>query len=137
MLSPGAREAHPVSVRRILHIAGLLVVGCAGPHVIPVWSAPPASDPDAERVAVEFPDGTNGTELVLGVLAHAKELDATGVSGFEIEVGGCTRAIAAAPAASEGGDPVDRVVARVREMTVACRRQVDQEMTRATEGNKL
>ena len=112
-------------------IALVLLVGCGGGSWKPVvWREPPA-DPKAAPVEVPFPDGTNGTELVVALLAHAKGAEATGISRFEIEVGGCTRTVTVArrAVAPEPMPELDRITLRVREGKLFCRTLVDQKIT--------
>jgi hypothetical protein len=113
-----------------MRLAALILAGCSsgGAWKPVVWTEAPA-DPKARPIAYDFPDGTNGTELVIGVLAGARE--STGVSKFEIQVGPCTREIAVQPRAGalEPIPALDRITARVRETEVHCKRSVDQVVT--------
>ncbi|MEO8705008.1 MAG: hypothetical protein ABI867_33455 [Kofleriaceae bacterium] len=94
-----------------------------------VWNIAPA-DPKAKVVEYEFPDGANGTEIVIAMLAQARE--STGVSGFELQVGTCTRTIAVGPviaAPAEHAPELERITLRVKETRLTCKRSVDQVVT--------
>lgn len=110
-----------------------------------VWSSPPM-DAKARKLVVPIAPGQNGTELVLGVLGIAKQLDAS-VSGLEIQIGSCARSVVPAnlPAATSRGasltDPVlvgapltDRVLVRAHESTFRCKRYTEQIIIHPKEG---
>ncbi len=112
----------------------VLLVAIASCHsqgsTLAIWNERP-QDPKAQVFATAFPDGTNGTELVLGVLAAARAQEVASVSAFEIQVGPCVRAVTvpAANHASVAAAPeTERIVFRARETAFTCRRFVKQEL---------
>jgi len=114
-------------------VAVLLLAGCGGGAWKPrVWNDTPA-DPESLPVAIAFPDGTNGTALVLKLLGDAKAAEVGGISQLEIQVGRCTRTIAVAPRETKtAGDPdLDRVTAHLVEKKLSCGRTVDQNIKHA------
>lgn len=113
-------------------VIGTVMTGCGSGAWKPVvWATGPV-DAKSTPVAFEFAPNTNGTELVLAVLGHAKTSEATGISAFEIQVGACTRSVTMAPArgaAPAVADPaLDRITLRVQELSVRCRTYVEQEV---------
>lgn len=120
---------HPRGVRLI---ALLILASCGGGWKPVVWSDSPP-DAHASAIAVELPDGTNGTALVMKVLAEAKAREASAISGFELQIGPCVREIAVVPRRVETApDPaVDRIAARIREKKLVCTQAIDQELTHA------
>lgn len=114
----------------IVAFAGV-AVGCARSpwRAAPVWDRP-VDDPAAAPLEVPFGPRQNGTEIVIGVLALARAHEATSISGFEIQIGRCVRALTPAPARASheaAADPaLDRIVVLARETRYRCKHQVDQ-----------
>ncbi len=101
-----------------------------------VWSTPPA-DPTARPLVVPIPAGQDGTQLVLGVLGMAKQLDAS-VSGLEIQIGSCARSVLPASVVAEAPTPqppmTDIVLVRAREGAFRCKRTTEQLILYPKEG---
>jgi hypothetical protein len=108
----------------------IVIASCGGKSgrlgELAFWETPP---PDGTPVAVSFGDGRNGTELVIQLLAAARAAGATGVSGFAIKVGRCTREVAVAPAMTSDATPspeLERITMLVRETRYRCETHMDQ-----------
>jgi hypothetical protein len=120
-------------------VACALAVACGGPGKgirtpLSLWETPPA-DPAPRSMEIPFPDGQNGTQLVVGVLSGVAEIaEVRGVSAFEIQVGPCVRAVTTRPVAGEiaGGPELDRVTFRASEQTFACVRRLVQQLAPPT-----
>lgn len=115
----------------------MLVGACGGAATSsPGWTpaiAHSASAPGTP-VAVPFPDGTIGTELVLSVLAQARQAGAVALTDIQLQVGRCVRDI------SYDGAPalVDPVTFVTTESDLHCSRSVDLYITDApAEGYKF
>jgi hypothetical protein len=125
------REVAAMRRGLVLVASASLAVGCARSpwRAAPVWDRP-VEDPAAAQLELPFGPRQNGTEIVIGVLALARAHDATSISGFEIQVGRCVRALTPAPARAAheaAADPaLDRIVVLARETRYRCKHQVDQ-----------
>jgi hypothetical protein len=112
---------------------GVLTAGCASTGStmarVQVWDVSPA-DPGAVAVAVPFEAGQNGTELVLAMMEKVKAAAATGVSGFEIQIGQCIREVSLRPQTEVVTDPalaeLERITFRASETTYSCKRRLIQ-----------
>jgi hypothetical protein len=124
---------------QLLVVCVAMASGCASSGALApgwqpsVWSTAPV-DPNARDAVVPFPDGQNGTELVITMLSRAREAGATGLSNFEIQVGRCTRAIALAlPAEPVAHSPdLDRITFDAHETAYTCRNISDLALTPGT-----
>ncbi len=113
----------------------VLCVGCASTQASApgwhpsVWSDV-ADDPGAQDATLPFPDGQNGTEVILQALSQARAAGATGISNLELQVGRCTREIAVSPRVivPVPAPELERITFDVLESGYVCRRVVDQEI---------
>ena len=111
----------------------LLIVGCgSSTQMAPGWS--PAIvrgvQPQGQPLVIEFPDGTDGTQLLRTALTRAREAGATVLGDITLQVGTCVR---------ELGDDLSPVLAdpvtfETTEADFGCTRAVDFQFVQAPAG---